>query len=317
MKPSSIVHISMVIATRDSRKKELLSCLRSIFRSDFSGYEVLVMDNSDSAYLKETIIFKFPSVRYFSMSNGTGIYALSFGLANANGQFVVQLDDDSLVYPDTLTKVYETFRKKPKSVGILTFEIFDTQTKTYLYRSPNKHNLLDRHNFPTFSGNGCAFRKSIFSKSGYYDADFFMYHTEDDLGMRIANAGYFIHLESNIIVQHLHLNKHTVVYNSYFFFMRNSLWFYLKYFPYKLFPVLAVRLLLHLFYSVITRRSLKALLYGLTGILIGLITCPYAVRKRIRVRSSVLNNYLRYLALDFESILQKLEVKNYPALTEK
>ena len=188
--------ISVVIVAGLKRLRELIRCLRSIKRSTYKNYEVIVVDNSSSSLLAK-VKTEFPQIRGYQMPENTGIFGYNVGFANSQGEYILALDDDSTIKPDTLGKISEIFSRKPSTVVVISPNFYNpiykySYCKKYLDSKPKK--------IYAFLGGGVVFRKSIFPKIGYYDPDFFCWYHELDLAVRVLNGGFEIHFEPEIVV---------------------------------------------------------------------------------------------------------------------
>jgi glycosyltransferase involved in cell wall biosynthesis len=133
--------------------------------------------------------------------------ARNAGAAVANGEYLVFLDGDVGVKPDTLTRIVQTFTDHPNAAAV--FGSYDL--------TPGSPNVLSQyrnllHHFVHQTSNerastfwaGCgAIKASVFHKMGGFDTSFARPSVEDiDLGMRMHHAGYQIVLNKAIQVTH-------------------------------------------------------------------------------------------------------------------
>ncbi|MDO8461062.1 MAG: glycosyltransferase [bacterium] len=294
--------ISVVIVAGPNRLIELIRCIQSVYASTYKDFEILIIDNSCSNRLYEKAKTTFPSLRILQMPANTGIFAYNVGFANAKGKYILALDDDSAIYPDTLKKIYDVFAKKPKTVGILSFNQYNPLWEYYYYSHYVQLKMVDVY---TFVGGACAFRKDIFAKIGYYDTDFFCWVHEDDFAARALNAGYQIHFEKDIVINHYEKESEQINKKKIFLIFRNKVWFPVKHFSVFLLPVFVVKEALWFFsmssianrrssLTSLKRRTSTSLLFAILGTLYGIFTIIFPLRKRQVMRFDLQKKYINY-----------------------
>ncbi|MFZ1913321.1 MAG: glycosyltransferase, partial [Propionicimonas sp.] len=86
--------------------------LDALLRSDYSDYEVLVIDDGSQDSTREVVerySAHSPRVRCLSKPNGGKFSALNLALEQARGDYVVTIDADTLVFPNTVTALIAPF----------------------------------------------------------------------------------------------------------------------------------------------------------------------------------------------------------------
>jgi len=121
---SSSPFITVVIITRN-RANILGDCLKSLVEQDLpkDRYELVVVDDGSADRTPEVVkSFQsntgLPVVRYVFQSHQGVNAARNAGIKNASGQFVFFLDDDVLVLPDYLKRVWNLITKAPEFDGV-------------------------------------------------------------------------------------------------------------------------------------------------------------------------------------------------------
>ena len=288
--------VSVVIVAGPKRVRELIRCLRSIKRSTYKNYEVIVVDNSQNPHLVKKVKAKFPTVRLIVMPDNTGILGFNIGFANARGKYILALDDDCTIRPDTLENIAKIFPKKPKKVAVLSTNIYEVPSKRFIYQNYLKENITNLY----IAANMAVFRREIFTKVGYYDSNFFLWVHEDDLSIRILDAGCQIHFEPQIVVDHYLTSKarRGVRPHLLFYWPRNLAWFNIKHFSVYFWPLLILRNLVSLFLAPLKRRSLLVLPYVLVGYLAGWLTFYIPFKKRKVVNPKLEKKFLKFYLFD-------------------
>lgn len=278
--------ISIVIATAPGRMDKLKLCLKSIDQSTYRSFEVIVVDNSNIPTTSQWINSRYPYMKTLRMPNNTGIFAYNVGFANASGEFIFLLDDDCVIFKDTLKKIVESFNKQPKTTGVITLKIKDI--KSDYYGTAHLDNLKILY-IPSFAGGASIIRKSVFDKVGYFDADFFCWEHEEDLAIKILNAGYRIYFDKNITI--LHDEKvGRVVRQELFMIAHNKAWVNIKHFSLYFIPLLMLRDMAW----ILLRKSIKGILYGVIGYALGYLQCMTPLKKRRVTSIPIQKFYIKY-----------------------
>jgi len=296
--------ISIVTVAAPRRTRSLIRLIKSIHQSTYKNFEIIVIDNSLNPRLAPNIKAKFPQTTFIIMPNNTGMQGFNIGYANAQGQYVLSLDDDSGIRPDTLKKIVTRFQNKPTKTAVLSFARFNPLTNSFYAEAETN---LQKDQIINFSTGACAFRKSVFKKIGYYDQDFFCWIHEDDFGLRALNQNLNISFERDIIIDHFEKPTASLRKNLITLSARNKVWLNLKHFSVQYLPFLIFRDLVWIFLLPLRRHSPKALLYGLQGYLSGWLNPFPALKKRQVISPKIQKVFLQqYLFNDLKSLLPPL-----------
>jgi glycosyltransferase involved in cell wall biosynthesis len=101
--------VSIIIPTFN-RAEYVGQTVRSVFGQTFAGYEVIVVDDGSTDNTKEVLLsFKGePNFRYHYQQNSGRSTARNQGFTLAQGDFILFLDSDDLLFPDALAQLYGT-----------------------------------------------------------------------------------------------------------------------------------------------------------------------------------------------------------------
>ncbi|OQY28685.1 MAG: hypothetical protein B6244_06475 [Candidatus Cloacimonetes bacterium 4572_55] len=205
--------ISVVIPTYNSAET-LRELLDSLFRSDYSDYknpfEVVVIDDC-STDDTQRVLLDFPDVLSIFLDRNRGpAYARNLGVEKARGQFILFLDSDVVVQPDTLRRTSDFFSAHPASCIMIGVYLPEPKNKGIFPRYKALQCLSYYAHLPdvsltTIFWTGiAAICKETFCKLGGFDSD--RYPTpglEDvDLGRRAGHRGHRIRLDRNVQVSH-------------------------------------------------------------------------------------------------------------------
>lgn len=285
-----MVLVSVVIATLGN-KKELIDLVKTIHNLKRNDIEVIVVDNGAGAQFPMYIARNYHYVKVITMPNNTGMFAYNVGFINARGKFIFLLDDDCVINKSTISNIVKRFSKEPVSTGVVTINIYDPKQKYY---STSHLFQLKSPYVPTFAGGASMFRREVFEKVGYFDEDFFCWQHEDDLSIKIADAGYRIYFDREIVLYHDEkfgqVRKLELLLTG-----RNKVWFYLKHFSWFLIPLNMARDILWIITPL--NKPLLARWYAICGYLWGWLSLITPLRKRKVASFKTQIRYIKYYLL--------------------
>ncbi len=218
--------VSVVILTRN-RKELLKSCLQSVVAQDFSGLQVVVVDNAGSDGTPTMIKEKFPDVNYIKLKENVGVAGRNRGVEAANGELIITLDDDSrLLRTNTVTRIVEKFREN-KNLGAAGFRIVGADRNEYnWFRWPKLGSCRAGYLSPTFLTCGAAIRPEMFERTGGFWKPYFIYVEERDLATRIINSGAAVRYFPDITILHRRENRNRETGRLFYYVTRNSFWYF-------------------------------------------------------------------------------------------
>ena len=208
-----------IIVVNFNGKHFLKDCLESIYASEASGAEVIIVDNASSDGSCEYLRREFPSVTVMSLDRNYGFAeANNRGAEAASGVFLLFLNNDTIVTPGWSKNLLDVLSSDPV-VGA-------TGSKLLLYNQPGKVNSAganivfngggydigfmdadsDKHNISGPRGAVCAasimVRREEFLSLGGFDPLYFMYFEDVDLCWRYWLAGYRVLYVPRSVVYH-------------------------------------------------------------------------------------------------------------------
>jgi GT2 family glycosyltransferase len=293
--------ISIVIVAGPKRKAELIRCIESIRKSNYKNYEIIVVNNSQEPVLLNAIRQKFPEVKGIEMIMNTGIYGFNIGFANARGDYILGIDDDCGLRENTLSCIAKSFAEKHPRVGVISGNIFNPLTEKWCMQSwiEQKVTLL-----ACFPDGASVFKRSVFEKVGYYDEAFFCWQHGADLSIRCLGAGFEIHFDPEIVIDHYEQRVGFRKMRA-FYDMRNLVWLNLKNFSLIFFPFLLARNTLSFLALPFKQRSLLASVYGLWGILCGWLTMMKPLQKRQVQSWKAQKIFIRHFVFDKHPVMKE------------
>ena len=184
--------------------------VRSLLALDYPNYEILVIDDgsSDDTYEKALAVSREQSrvpVRVITKRNGGKSDALNTGMTQARGEFILNMDGDTKLSPNTLRACIRHF--EDPSVGavagnvkVLNRENLWTKVQALEYveglaMARKAQSFMRAVNI--IPGPLGMFRKSVLQQAGGYDHDTF---AEDcDLTLKLLMRGWHIAYEPTAI----------------------------------------------------------------------------------------------------------------------
>ena len=274
-----------------NRKEEVEIGLREMRKLNYPKVEVIVVDNGSVDGTAQMIYEKFPEVNVVRLHKNTGMTGYNVGLATAKGKYVIMLDDDSHLATDAVSNMVKLWESEEnRDVGVMAFRVINPingSLVTHLWEErvvpaePGREREIT-----SFAACGAAVRRDMLDEVGYFDDDFFLYATEDDLSIRVWNAGYKIVYEPRCVSNH----RESGIMRSwkrYGFGFRNATWFNLKHLPLDMLPLVFVRNLFWLVTRSIRFKSLQYFTYGFIGLFKGYLQLGTPLGKRKVVKRSV------------------------------
>ncbi|MBU1200209.1 glycosyltransferase [Patescibacteria group bacterium] len=286
--------ISIVTVASPHRTRSLIRLINSVYQSTYKNFEIIVVDNSLNPHLASTIKTRFPKITFIIMPQNTGMLGFNIGYINAQGKYILSLDDDSGIRKHTLQKIVTCFQNQPSKTAVLSLTRFNPLTNSFYAEAQTNQRKAHILNFST---GACVFRKKAFKKIGYYDQDFFCWIHEDDFGLRTLNQNLSISFQKDIVVDHFEKPSATLRKNLIILSARNKVWLNLKHFSAKFIPLLIARDLIWILLLPLRRRSIKALFYGLSGYLSGWLNPFPALKKRQVVNPKLQKIFLKQYLL--------------------
>jgi GT2 family glycosyltransferase len=136
--------VTVIIPTRN-RLDKLARCLDSVYKSDYSELEVIVVDDASANPVAASLSGRFPDVKFIRNEERRLLScSRNSGASTSKGDYLLFLDDDNVLAPDSIRLLAETLEKSVR-VAVSSPVIF------YLAR-PNAvwTSSISRSKFPGF-----------------------------------------------------------------------------------------------------------------------------------------------------------------------
>ncbi len=282
--------------------KELLErCLNSILKNTvYPNYEIIVVDNGSTDGSTEIIEKKFPEVKLIKLEENVGFSkGNNIGIENANGEYLVLLNNDTeIITPNWLNIAVKIF-KKNETAGVIGCKLFYPDGKiqqpsggeiNFLNPGVTRHIRVgknpDREEYHIEKeadyviGAAMFVKGELIKKIGNFDEIFSpAYYEEIDFCFRARKAGYRVIYTPDIeIIHYVHQTTKKLWRYNYMNYIvtRNELLFLLLNMPLKYFPI-------RIFYNIplAIKAILKGRVYYFKAIFWNIKNLNIIIRKRI------------------------------------
>ncbi|MCX7626737.1 MAG: glycosyltransferase family 2 protein [Candidatus Sumerlaeaceae bacterium] len=202
----------------------LEECLRSLERSTYKHYDVIVVDNASTDNSIAMVERDFPAVQLLTLDSNTGFAGgnnAGIQVAMARGaDYIFVLNNDTTVHADCIAKLVERIEESPK-IGAVSPLILFTNPADRIWSAGGSYNLwygTARHFGlrrraestrwkqvrPISFATGCAvlYRCEALKEVGTFDESLFMYAEDSDLSYRLRKAGWLLVFEPQALVWH-------------------------------------------------------------------------------------------------------------------
>lgn len=214
--------VSIIIVNWNGRQY-LSDCFSSLKKQDYPNTEVLFVDNASSDDSVEFIRTHYPRTKIIENSENLGFAgANNVGFHQAQGEYVLFLNNDTRVTKSFVTELVRVVESSPKIAGaqgkMLLMdqpELLDSVgaylTRTgflYHYGLAKKDSAKYGKSIPIHTAKGACmlFRRRVLQdvlvECELFDPDFFAYFEESDLCHRVWLAGYQIVFAPKSVIYH-------------------------------------------------------------------------------------------------------------------
>ena len=209
--------VSIIILNYNAREL-LLNCVESVFKTNYSNIEVIIVDNAskDKSYLK--CKEKFDKIHLIENKENLGYCeGNNVGMRLAKGEFMVILNPDTIVSPNWLTELLSAYSitgeglYQPKILSLYENNVIQsTGNMLHLFGfgfardkgilDNNQHNKIERIGYASGT---CLFTSTkVLERVGLFDSFLFLYHDDLDLGWRSAQLGIESYYVPNSVIYH-------------------------------------------------------------------------------------------------------------------
>jgi len=241
--------VSIIIANYNG-KHLLKDCFDSLYAIDYpkNRFEIIMVDNGSEdnsiAFVKKT----YPGVKIIKNNINNYCKANNLGVAKSQGEFVVFLNNDTVVnkyWLIKLIKVMDEFDKvaavgskilllngKIQSTGHVEFPNYYWGDRGFQEEDIHQYDKVEM--VKSISNCSALYRKKALIEAGGFDEDFVMYMEDVDLAFRLRKKGWrILYAPESRVFHKLHGSGQSEA-EIKFHSEKNRLLFIVKYFPSKL-----------------------------------------------------------------------------------
>jgi len=225
--------LSIIIVSYNTEKILNIALQKVYAQTDFSNFEVIVVDNASWDNSCEMVAREFPQVKLIRHDKNSGFAAgNNIGIRHASGDYILLLNSDAYVFSDTLRDSVEFMESNPKT-GIMGAQLVcedgSPQPSARQFPSPWKKLKVmtgfeaRRPSYETYydyyqavdgerpeprkvgwvPGTYFLIRREVIDTIGILDEQFFMYFEEVDYCYRATQANWDIVFNPCVTVIHL------------------------------------------------------------------------------------------------------------------
>jgi glycosyltransferase involved in cell wall biosynthesis len=175
------IRLSVIVPVFDA-KNTIACALDSVLAQDFSGAEIIVVDDGSTDKTPQILEAYASSIHFIRQQNRGAAAARNIGVSAANGEYLAFLDADDVWTPDKLTKTCRVLDENPEAV--LAFSAFHrmapdgSQSEPKFFgAAPSMADMLARRSeiFPST----VVMRRNVFERCGGFCERFFPNCFED------------------------------------------------------------------------------------------------------------------------------------------
>jgi GT2 family glycosyltransferase len=218
MKTHQLVSIITINYKQANVTNELLASLQKL---EWTNVEIIVVDNAYDPLLEKESINQYSNVKIIRSRKNLGFAGgNNLGIRLAMGDYILLLNNDTVVKPDIIGHMVELLEKNPQigavsplikyfdNPSLIQYAGFTPMNKVSQRIKAIAHKQMDigQYNRPTRThfAHGCAMMvpRTTIGEVGLMKEDYFLYYEEHDWSQRIKDAGYDIYIQPKSQVLH-------------------------------------------------------------------------------------------------------------------
>ncbi|MFD2116985.1 glycosyltransferase family 2 protein [Paenibacillus yanchengensis] len=239
-----------VVICNWNKKTDLMLCIHSVFRSNYTNFDVIVVDNAStdgSVEAIEELAYPIHIIELADNIGGAGGFNAGIEKALEGAyEYIVLLDNDVIVDSIAINNMINIM-KDNSNIGLLGAKIIASGTENILQEfgsyidwdqfniRPMNKGSLDTQDLPLLLEcdyvPACALiaRASAVRKVGLMDSQYFIYWDDIEWGYRMKQSGYKVMVTSKAKVWHkMGATERKTTFATYYFW-RNRFHFFLEY----------------------------------------------------------------------------------------
>jgi len=200
-----------IIVVNYNGKNQLEKCLESLVKINYDPFEIILVDNNSTDTSIEYVKNHYPSIIIIKLDKNYGFAEPNnIGAKNAKGDYLLFLNNDTLVDPNFLSELVK-IAKKDSSISIFqslllkpngevdsSGDFIDILGRAY----SSKDNTNNVRKILSARGASMMIKKDAFWELGGFDKNYFASFEDVDLGWRAWICGHKVVLVPSSIVFH-------------------------------------------------------------------------------------------------------------------
>lgn len=245
--------IISIIVPNWNGKQYLKKCLSSLLKQDYSGIEIILVDNGSSDGSVEFVEQNYPDIVIVSHKTNLGFaQGINSGIKVSRGKYLATLNNDTEADSEWISRLVRVMESDSeigccasKMLRYYDRDIIDS-AGVILYQNGNAYdrgaNERDTGQYESqvevfgACAGAALYRRRMLEDIGLFDGDYFAYLEDVDLSFRMHIFGWKCIFVPDAIVYHIHsaTSKQASPFKLYHL-ERNKLWNMWKYYPLQLF----------------------------------------------------------------------------------
>ena len=197
----------------------LLNCVNSIFKSTYTNFEIILVDNFSKDNSQIRCKEKFKKIKLIENKENLGYCeGNNVGIRSAKGDFILILNPDTVVEPNWLEPLLDAYNSlgeglyQPKILSLDKKQIFRStgnQLHIFGFGFARDQGKIDNDQTKAiekigYASGTCLYTsKKVLEKIGLLDSFLFLYHDDLDLGWRAAQIGINSYYVPSSVIYHV------------------------------------------------------------------------------------------------------------------
>ena len=194
-----------IIVLNYNAGKLLHSCINSIKKSNYKNFEIIVVDNISSDNSQNECKKRFPEIKLIQNNKNFGYCeGNNIGIRNANGEFIIILNPDTIVESTWIDELFEAYQEfgdglyQPKILSLNENNVIQSTGNMihvfgFGFARDKGNKVVDKieeiEKIGYASGTCLFTSREVVDKIGLLDEFLFLYHDDLDFGWRAAQIG--------------------------------------------------------------------------------------------------------------------------------
>ncbi len=226
-------------------KDDTAACVQSLIAQQEPGLEIIVSDNGSTDGSIEHLKNNFPQVRLLQNGRNLGFgAAVNRGLAVANGNHLIFLNNDLILKPGSIRELVRFLEVHPEAGAAVPKILYCEKpdainsfgVRIHYTGIACPHRLDEKDDAAlapqeTACGGIFMLRREVYETVGGFDEDLFLYHEDHDLSWRLRLAGWKLMVNPDaVFYHHYRFNKGV---RKFYYSEKNRLHLLLKHLEWK------------------------------------------------------------------------------------